>query len=227
MAYLNKSVLGKVSGAVGDITFRQLNGKNYLATRPRSFMPGSDESSFQRRSRFRISVKFASAIHSIRPLKQKWDLYSAASHTTFCNIVKKVSPFITPNSISESISIVPSAGFGVPVESTHITSSEITIGLGILGTQSGIDINTETKISVAAVLYLSSPVSGTYEPYYFLPFLSIKQDTNIVNALSFEIPVNGSQKTLFEMYNTRKLFFCLLTYDAIDNPVRFSQTLVG
>ncbi len=227
MAYLNKSVLGKVSGAVGDITFRQLNNKNYLATRPRSFMPGKDESSVQRRNRFRLAVKFASAVNSIQPLKQKWALYSAASHTTFCNIVKKIAPFITSNSISESISIVPSVGFGVQLDSVHLNSSEITIGLNPLGSQSGIDINTEIKISVAAVLYLSSPVAGTFEPYSFLPLLSSKQDTNIVNAVNFEIPVQGSQKTLFDIYNTKKIFFCLLTYDAVDNPVRFSQTLVG
>ena len=42
MAKISKEILGKVRGSLGDITFRQRNGKSYLSTRPSSFMPGKD-----------------------------------------------------------------------------------------------------------------------------------------------------------------------------------------
>ena len=62
MADLRKKVLGTVSGSVGDILFRVRNGKNYLGTKPLSFMPGTDENSIQRRKRFAMATRLAKPI---------------------------------------------------------------------------------------------------------------------------------------------------------------------
>ena len=45
MARIKKTILGRISGAVGDVLFRQMHGNNYVGTRPNSFMPGKDENS--------------------------------------------------------------------------------------------------------------------------------------------------------------------------------------
>ncbi|MBK7107142.1 MAG: hypothetical protein IPH62_17860 [Ignavibacteriae bacterium] len=57
MAELNKSVLGKVSGSIGELTFRQRNGKNVICMKPSSFTPGSDANSIARRDRFKLNYQ--------------------------------------------------------------------------------------------------------------------------------------------------------------------------
>jgi len=49
MAVVTKKVLGTVHGAVGDMVFREKNGKNYIGMRPNSFVPGKDDASIARR----------------------------------------------------------------------------------------------------------------------------------------------------------------------------------
>ena len=70
MANLRKKVLGTVSGAVGDILFRTKNGRNYIGTRPLSFVPGKDEKSVARRKRFAMATRLAKQINSIYKLIQ-------------------------------------------------------------------------------------------------------------------------------------------------------------
>ena len=68
MAELDKSVIGKLRGRIGDVVFRQRNGKVFVSQRPKSFMPGTDEKSVERRSKFAFCAKLSKAIYSIPEL---------------------------------------------------------------------------------------------------------------------------------------------------------------
>ena len=63
MARLKKTVLGRLSGAIGDIVFREKNGKNFVGLRASSFIPGSDPGSIDRRAKFTLSTQLASIIN--------------------------------------------------------------------------------------------------------------------------------------------------------------------
>ena len=72
MAQLKKTVLGKVSGAVGDIVFRQRDGLNYIGLRPGSFTPGTNPASVARRARFALAAKASVSVNRIPALKSLW-----------------------------------------------------------------------------------------------------------------------------------------------------------
>ena len=64
MAQLNKNVLGSVKGTLGNITFKQRNGKNFLSLRPESYKASTDPLSLLRKSKFRLAAKIAKTINS-------------------------------------------------------------------------------------------------------------------------------------------------------------------
>ena len=64
MATIKKTVLGRISGAVGDVVFKEKNGKNYVGVRASTFTPPSDAASIERRGKFLLSTELASAINS-------------------------------------------------------------------------------------------------------------------------------------------------------------------
>lgn len=74
MATLSKQVLGRISGSVGDITFRQKNGTNFVSARPNSFALPTDEDSVKRREKFAFACKLSASIISIASLKAFWEV---------------------------------------------------------------------------------------------------------------------------------------------------------
>lgn len=115
MAKLIKQVLGKVSGAVGDVLFRVRAGNNYVGTRPASYMPGTDAKSVARRQRFALANKFAKAVNIIPPLKSLWKQFKSPTNdnllpTCFLSLLSPVVPtsitqpltFVTPLSDTQA-----------------------------------------------------------------------------------------------------------------------------
>lgn len=73
MAQINNSVLGNISGKLGNLSTRILNGKTILASRPgpRKFLPSDKQT--QVNSNFRGAIEFSKNILSLPILKSVWN----------------------------------------------------------------------------------------------------------------------------------------------------------
>ena len=155
MAKINKMILGKVSGSLGDITFRQRNGKNYLASRPGSFTPASDQVSIDRRAKFALSVRLASIINSIPQLKEVWASRTPNGSTPYNYIVKTNYKFLTPSDITENTLLTPGFGFGLQVSFITLTASNLQVNIEPVGTNAGIELSLEKNIQLLSLLAMS------------------------------------------------------------------------
>ena len=227
MAELNKTVLGKLSGAVGDIIFRQRNGKNFVGTKPSSFIPGNDPASVARRAKFGLSIQLAKTINSISPLKSVWSKTAPSGITSYNYIIKVNYNNIDSNTLSDAVTLAPGTGFIISASSIAIASSGVQADLNAIGNSEGINPANEVSIQLVAVINLSNPVDNTLKSNAFLGLVSASQATDLDNALSFQFPLTTQESQLIDRYQDHKGFFSLLTLDNNNTVVHYSSTIVG
>ena len=131
MAELNKTVLGRLSGAVGDVVFRQRNGKNYVGTKPAPFMPGDDPASVARRERFAITGKLAKAINSIAIIKSLWKESTPSGLSPYLYMVQLNYPHIVDGAVSNSAYAVSPLIGGQIFDDTGSAALSLLIGAGV------------------------------------------------------------------------------------------------
>lgn len=222
MAQINKSVLGKVSGALGDITFRQMNGKSIVAIRPRSFMPGTDADAVARRARFAISVKLAKSINSVPELKEIWSAKTPSGISAYNLIMKTNYQVIESPELPGLVSLAPGFGFIITNPVTTINPSELIVSMDQLGSSSGINTSAEVSFKLISLVYLFDEEDN--EKNVFIGFNSEAVPLQLTSAVNFSIPVSNVESQLIAKYSWSKVFNILLTLNSDGETVHYSNT---
>ena len=88
MAKVNQSVIGKLSGKLGDLVFRQINGKTFVSTRPKNYKPTKSKKAISNRNSFSQINLFASTINKNETLKQIWQTAKIDALSAYTKITK-------------------------------------------------------------------------------------------------------------------------------------------
>lgn len=228
MANLKKQVLGRVSGTLGDMVFRERDGKNVVSLRPSSFNTPQDPASIARRGKFRMAVKLAASINSNPQLKTIWKPATPSGLSVINNLVKTNYVNASPDDINNTMLLVPSGGFGIAPVSVDKTADQIVIELQAIGTASGIDTGIEKKLRLLMILFLKSPVIvENTAPYAFISLSSGILNTSLTVPLSFTALFMSNQTLLFNQYQESKVFFALVTLNEQEDLIRHSISLFG
>lgn len=227
MAQLKKTVLGKVSGAVGDIVFRERQGKNYIGLRPDSFIPGTDPASVARRQRFLLSLRIGSTINSVTELKKLWAVVTPSGLSPFNYIVKTNYRYITSTDVTNLLQLTPGNGFGIVVTGSNIDRTQVRVIIDPIGSNAGIDDVLEPNIIMSSLLYLSNPVDPSLAAFAIMSVKSAPQQTDLGTALTFNANPTNQQQVVFDKYQVTKTFVAFVTLDASGNPVHYSSTVVA
>ncbi len=227
MAKFRKEILGKVSGSLGDITFRQRNGKSYLSTRPESFIPGMDENSIARRGKFSLSIKLAKAINTIPNLKVIWLKDTPQGASVFNHIMRTNYPMVSSTDLTGLVKLVPSLGFNVNNPVVVLGPSEVKVNLDAIGNSTDINITAENSLKIVSVVYLSNPSDSSMKKDEFLTFVSESKVIDLSAPLEFNISLSDVESQMFAIYQNRKGFFAVVTFDAAGNVIHYSNTFAG
>ena len=223
MANLRKKVLGTVSGAVGDILFRAKNGKNYVGTRPISFIPGTDEKSVSRRKRFAIATRLAKPINSIYLLKSLWRTVTPLGLSPFNQIVRSNYTNVQPDSIGDLVKLVPDIGFSVQANSFTVDANRLRVTLTGLTSGSGINPAVELLIQFVGVMHLSNPIDEKQEGHSFLRLVADEQSLALNTEITLDLVFHDQTTQLIALYQDRKAFLTLLTLDAGKQVINYSN----
>ncbi len=85
---VNKTVIGFVSGKVGDVVFREMHGKKFVSASPKKYKISQSKLAKKGRANFAASVKFAVTVNSIPQLKDIWSKVKAEGTNSYHRIIK-------------------------------------------------------------------------------------------------------------------------------------------
>ena len=227
MGKLTKTVLGRPSGRVGDIVFRQMAGNSYMSARPSEYPKSNDPAVLARRANFSLLTKFGSAVNSIEGLKGFWKDYAPTGLSPYNLMCRTNHPFVADGVIDDRARIVPVLGFEASASSLELTRAQLSVVIEALGSESGINEVVETDICLAAVVHFSNPDDATNAPNEMIALLSASQAIDLLNPLTFDINLDNVEGQIFDAYQDYKVFAAVYTLDADDEPVHFSNTITG
>lgn len=227
MAKFKKEILGKVSGAVGDVLFRTVNGKTIVGTKPSSFTPGNDQASLERRARFSMANKLARHIHSIYQLRSLWKSATPAGLQPYNLIVRTNYYNVTHTTVTDKIKLIPYLGFNVDIVSLTVDSNSLQLNLNGITPESGINPLSELQFQLVGVLYLSNPVEPQLNNYDFLRVTSTLQAVVLNTELNFQIPFLNQTSQFISQYQDIKAFLVLITLNSENNIVSYSNTFAS
>jgi hypothetical protein len=227
MATIDEELLGKLNGSLGNIVIKNNKGKRYVAAKPGSFVPGLDPESVARRDKFALTGRLSKRIYNVIYLKTIWKNHAPVNTTPFNFITKTNYPRVSSSDLSDQVTLTPGGGFDIAVNSVQLNSSEAKAVLNAVETNNGIDPVKGPNIVMVSILFLNNPKDEVTGADAFITLLSAPQPTDLSTETTFNIPLSYQETLVFNKYQDKKGFFCLITLDADDNPVHYSSTFVS
>ncbi|MCX7797365.1 MAG: hypothetical protein N2249_01935 [Melioribacter sp.] len=227
MAELKKQHFGNIKGTFGNAVFRQRNGKNYIAQKPVNYTPPNTEEYFKRISKFKIATKISSVICSDPDLRDIWiKAMPKYAHINVYNyLISIVYPYINENSINNNLKIVPDSKVGVRLESIGVEEGKLLINLYPLTEASLIDTNVEKSAKINTIVYFSNPINSNIPFFDVVNISSSTQNINLTDSLTFESLLSTTIQSKLGLYEEKKIFSTLLTYNEKSMLVNYSSTI--
>lgn len=226
MAILNKSVLGKVLGSIGNLTFKQRNGKNYISLKPESYPKCNKQVMVLIREKFALVSKIAKVINNNPVLYSIWRNHTRNGMSVYNNIVKSIYPYFRNKISPDSIRLLPAGGFKVQKSSIFLDNKNLKLGINPQGINYGIDVSKELFVSLYSIIYLNRPkTEGEKKSHFFL--VNSEPEVFILNeTINFSIMLPGVWESLYEKYEEKEAVFILVTSDLNGLPVRYSEIFI-
>jgi hypothetical protein len=226
MAEVFKSVIGRLTGALGNMVFRNRFDKTTITMRPKSYRMPMDEDAIKRRARFALTGAFSRAVNAFPDLKKFWDNMTPNDMTAMNGIFKGNYDQITDTDVSNTASLVPLIGVKAVSTDFTLTSSQLSVTLAAIGTAEGIDTLKEMTIYMAAVIFCKTPIDPTFKKFHFLSLKSTGSSISLITPMTFTIDITGIDKQYFEKFTGHKAFVTFVTRDIMNKPVNFLNTLI-
>jgi hypothetical protein len=226
MAEVFKSVIGRLTGALGNMVFRNRGETTFITMRPKSFTAGKDLAAQNRRARFGLTGMFATAVNHNANLKQFWDLATPPSMSPYNGIFKANYKHITPDDVTDLAKMTPGISVRATDSSSSMTNLLVSATLEALGPDQKIDLLVEKKIQMIAVIYCKTPVVEGEAKNHFICIKSAKVDLNLLSELVFTIPLMQDETQYYDAYTSQKCFYTFVTLGDDDTPYHYTNTLI-
>lgn len=107
MAIINKRIIGTPTGKIGNIVYRNINGKVFASSRPDKYNASQSKAAKSNRNRFRTVIAFCKYVNSIPELKSIWKVAQVNSFTSFNKLVKLNIHHVSESNLSLKNIITP------------------------------------------------------------------------------------------------------------------------
>ncbi|HQI41295.1 MAG: hypothetical protein B6D44_02060 [Ignavibacteriales bacterium UTCHB2] len=225
MAKLKKQVLGKVSGALGDIVFREINGKNIIGMKASKVKVPVDSGSIARRAKFSLSARLSKMIALHPALKAIWQLKAPSGLSAHNFLIKANYINVLPDNLTDLVKLIPVAGFPVNSVNSTVSAQFVNVELDVIGTNNNINISIETQIEMLSIVFLYAPLDESVDNYSIIAVSSGNVALNLKETIQFNAPLIGNDELLFGKYHSNKTFSAFVTKDAAGNVINYSNTL--
>jgi len=206
MAELKSGELGSPVGKIGNLVFRQMNGKTFVSNRPEKYNRSNSEKAKLSRSGFSTVVKFSKLICSYPVLKSCWKKARIEGTSPYHRIIKYNLPEIHLGLLTIKNRITP-RGFNLSVFEITKENGMLTFNLGINELIS--DLN-NPNLYFYAVNFLCNPVENKINPYELISFQKNIFTTDKTGLTTFIVDISGKDSLPFAKYLNGIIFLAVV-----------------
>ena len=222
MASVSGSVLGNLSGRLGNLSARTVNGRTILAARPSSFNVSQEPSVVEVRKKFGITMNFAKAVNSIAALSAVWEKVKDSGRSVMNTIFRDNFQYVSAERPTENNIITPD-GFNLPVQSASVDADTITAQITTLNNEAVIS-PAEVDLAVSAVVCFYDPKSADDDPFKIIALDKDEAGFNFGQTYNLSLALNALQTNIASKYNNSILYLAVATKDAAGKVVQYSST---
>jgi hypothetical protein len=225
MGRLKNTILGNVTGKVGNIVFRVKGKKSYAYAKPQKVKVSQKQEAKEARSKFTPLSKFGSFINSIPELKYFWKKADIAAGSAYHKISKENYKAFLPTRPTVNNFITPGfRGFcgGDPVTISNIDKSGIRIE-AFLKMNEYILRPEETSITALAVICFYSPIKRWGNYFNLDKIIFDNAEIQIDELFEIRLPFTEELQNKYYSYRNSILYFTFITKDKNGRPIRFTM----
>jgi hypothetical protein len=219
--------LGALRGAMGPQVFKMKGGKSYAARLPHPSLVQPSVETIARRNRFKLTLKMSKRMHDIPQLKYLWKNYiiedESEKISAFNKMTKLTYQRMAATGPLDTARIVPYVGFEVTADIT-LTNTQYTAELQAIGSSTIIDTAVEKYVYLVCVTHLYTPINPDDRANVFFSLVSSRSNLSITNPMTINVELGDFNRQIYDEYTNRKVFFALVTTDANEVPVHYSNT---
>ncbi len=137
MAEIKRTILGDVSGKIGDIVFRKMNGKKFVSVRPKKYKPTKSTKLKNARSNFATVVNFAKVTNSVPELKTVWEQFKSKASNSYHKIITANSGLVKTGVLTAFNKITPD-GLELNLISAFVKSNKLEVTISFPSVKTGL-----------------------------------------------------------------------------------------
>jgi len=222
MAIVNGNVLGNLSGKLGNLSARTVDGRTVLAARPSSFNASQEPAVLNVRQKFSVTAKFASAILALASLVSIWKKVKNVSSSIFNEVFQSNFGYSSTEKPTEQNILAPE-GFPLQISTAAVEADKITASLPALNTASVFGAD-EVNLSANALVCFYGPNNENDEPFKIISLSKEVANFNFTQAYSLELDFNVLHEAVAAKYQHSILYVCVVTKTAEGKVIQNSST---
>jgi len=222
MALVNGSVLGNLSGRLGNLSARTVNGQTILAARPSSFNASQEPAVLAVRQKFAVTANFSKNVLSLSTLADIWKQTKASGLSAFNGIFKSNFAYSAVDKPTTDNIITP-GGFSLPVQRTEVGTDNLSVELLAL-TSMFTFTPEEVNLSVNALICFHTPTSPDKPPFQLIALNHEIANHSFNQTAEVNIGYNQKQEQIANLYTGSILYVSVASKNAQGKVIQYSAS---
>jgi hypothetical protein len=222
MARLSGSVLGNLSGKLGNLSARTVDGETILAARPSSFEVSQSPGSVAARQRFAVTVSFSKMVLALSVLFSIWDKVKISGMSVFNTIFKKNHQFSNTDKPTADNILTP-GGFALPVNSAVLASDNLTVEIDALNTVAVFDAS-EVNLALMGLVVYHNPIDPDDPDYKIIKLSKSLVGFDFTSVYNGVFNLDVVQQQISDKYQDSIIYLAAASQDNDDKVVQYSST---
>lgn len=228
MALVTDPLFKNTSGRVGDLLYKQRNGKTFVYYSPKDDKKADLRNSALNRNKFVLLANFCNVLYESDAIRVLWKSeYPNTKGSVYNKLIKHFSNFVTRNGIAKNTAIFPDyQGVNVDVKEVFLKDNVLNININPIDYVRDFeeDIPEAVNFQLVGFAKFSKPVNTDLKEYEFVPFGTdiFKLDYN--EEIQFLFSTGEKYEEIYDNYKSMRLFFGYVFTDEDINIIAISRS---
>lgn len=224
MATVKSNVIGNLSGKLGNLSARTVNGKTVLAARPSSFNASNVPVLVVTRSKFAVTGKLSSKVISLAALKEIWKSSRQAPLSIFNTVFRNNFTYSAVDRPTVNNILTPlNGGFPLPVQSSSVLADNVSVELLKLSDAS-VFTPAEVDLSANGLVCYFNPFNTADPKFQIITLNDEIRNYQFDQTFEMNIALNMVQQGIAAKYRNSILLFAVASKNSDGKVIQYSST---